>query len=148
MITVRKFSDTEFIDHIKIDFVNTVGLVINKKLILHDYDSKNPIEIDSLKHIRLLKKSKYGIGLLLVFLGLSTLLVIGFGKYRVYEYLLFGLNVLVLFSIAYKANNSEYIIVLNYKNFSYVEVKIDQSRKSDAKKIVARVGKVLKEINK
>ena len=128
----------------KIIYSNTIGVIFDDGLLLHQYSPKFPIKLNLIKRVEIRKKKWIGYNLL--FLSISIILFLIPISYKLTNIQLYwliasGLISLILSKITSKTS---YILLLVMDNLNFTEIKINKYTKNDAKIFSSKANRQIK----
>ena len=129
------------------EFMNSFGCILKEGVIIHQYNSKIPIQYDSIRKIFIKKRKmliwNYGLGMLGLFFGS---LFIGLSLNLIQMISISTVSMFFLIS-AFVFRKNQYVLIILNQSPSFTEIIIKNHFKSDAKVLVKKVNSKLKKLN-
>lgn len=132
-------SDRENNQHIV--FSNSVGVLFLENLLLPKYNSRIPIDLVSIKKIKLIKKDNLVFNIFCLVTGIVSFLILFIYSTTYLETALLATIGLGFLLGAFKMNKSKYVLVITKSNLDFIELNIDRKHKDEAKKLVREIEK-------
>ena len=144
VISLKDKVNVEEYNNITIEFANSLGVLYSNYLLIPQHNSRIPIELDSIKSIKLIKKDFVFVNFLSFLTGVVCISLIFLFSTTYLEVVLLSIVSLFFFIASFKLSLAKYLFIIAKQNLDFIELKIDKKDKEDAKKLIRTVEKLRK----